>query len=116
MNSFNFTSPIGNIVIEADDAVIHKLFFIDEPIVSQDVLPSHVSLLCKHLDDYFRLGKPIPAYQKTDMPVDNFTLRVWEELKTIPLGGTSTYRQIANKIGVRNGARAVGNCIGRNLL
>ena len=44
-----------------------------------------------------------------------FQLRVWEQLRAIPYGGTATYGEIAGRLGLTgNGARAVGTANGRN--
>jgi AraC family transcriptional regulator of adaptative response/methylated-DNA-[protein]-cysteine methyltransferase len=44
----------------------------------------------------------------------DFQVRVWEQLLDIPLGGLSTYSDIACKIGAPKASRAVGAAVGRN--
>ena len=44
----------------------------------------------------------------------DFEVRVWEKLLTIPLGGVTTYSDLAAKSGSPKGARAVGAAIGKN--
>ncbi len=44
----------------------------------------------------------------------NFQIKVWEALLRIPLGEAVTYEDIARHIGIPQGARAVGNAVGRN--
>lgn len=44
----------------------------------------------------------------------DFQLKVWESLLTIPMGGLSTYGNIAEQIGNPNASRAVGTAIGSN--
>lgn len=44
----------------------------------------------------------------------NFQVHVWRALLKIPVGGLTTYQQIAQLIGRPTAARAVGNAIGRN--
>jgi AraC family transcriptional regulator of adaptative response/methylated-DNA-[protein]-cysteine methyltransferase len=44
----------------------------------------------------------------------DFQLKVWESLLQIPMGGLSTYGNIAQNIGKPNAARAVGTAIGSN--
>jgi AraC family transcriptional regulator of adaptative response/methylated-DNA-[protein]-cysteine methyltransferase len=44
----------------------------------------------------------------------DFQLKVWESLLKIPMGGLSTYGNLAEKIGHPNAARAVGTAIGNN--
>ncbi len=43
-----------------------------------------------------------------------FQIKVWETLLKIPVGGLSTYGNIAKEIGNTNAARAVGTAIGSN--
>ena len=43
-----------------------------------------------------------------------FQKRVWEELQKIPCGTTTTYREIARRIGQPTAVRAVGSANGRN--
>jgi AraC family transcriptional regulator, regulatory protein of adaptative response / methylated-DNA-[protein]-cysteine methyltransferase len=44
----------------------------------------------------------------------DFEIRIWQALLTIPFGQTSTYSDIARRIGNPKAARAVGTGIGRN--
>lgn len=43
-----------------------------------------------------------------------FQLRVWQELRAIPYGHTTTYAAIARAIGSPNAWRAVGTAVGKN--
>jgi methylated-DNA-[protein]-cysteine S-methyltransferase len=47
---------------------------------------------------------------------DEFQERVWEILREIPFGETTTYGEIADRLGDRTQARAVGRAVGRNPL
>ncbi len=44
----------------------------------------------------------------------DFEVRVWEALLEIPLGGLTTYSNIAGKIAAPKAARAVGAAVGKN--
>ena len=44
----------------------------------------------------------------------DFQKRVWEEIDKIPYGKTTTYKEIAKKIGKPNAPRAVANACGKN--
>lgn len=44
----------------------------------------------------------------------NFQMRVWRALLDIPFGGVATYAGIADRIGQKGAARAVGNAVGAN--
>ena len=45
-----------------------------------------------------------------------FQKKVWNELKSIPVGATRSYKEIATAIGHPNSARAVANACGKNPL
>jgi AraC family transcriptional regulator of adaptative response/methylated-DNA-[protein]-cysteine methyltransferase len=44
----------------------------------------------------------------------DFEVRVWEKLLTIPMGGLTTYSDLAAKAGSPKAARAVGSAVGKN--
>ncbi len=53
-----------------------------------------------------------------DLPLDlrgtEFQHRVWERLRAIPYGETTSYGAIATLLGVPNGSQAVGQAVGAN--
>jgi AraC family transcriptional regulator, regulatory protein of adaptative response / methylated-DNA-[protein]-cysteine methyltransferase len=49
-----------------------------------------------------------------DMRGTDFQRRVWHALQQIPAGTTVTYTQLAERIGMSNGARAVGSACASN--
>jgi AraC family transcriptional regulator of adaptative response/methylated-DNA-[protein]-cysteine methyltransferase len=55
-----------------------------------------------------------------DLPLDvrgtAFQQRVWAALRQIPVGSTVSYAEIASRIGAANGARAVAQACGANVL
>jgi AraC family transcriptional regulator of adaptative response/methylated-DNA-[protein]-cysteine methyltransferase len=51
---------------------------------------------------------------KLHLKGSGFQLKVWEALLKIPMGGLSTYGQIARNIESPNAARAIGTAIGSN--
>ena len=60
-------------------------------------------------NDWSKLGESKLHLKGTD-----FQLKVWESLLKIPMGGLSTYSNLAEKIGHPNASRAVGTAIGNN--
>jgi AraC family transcriptional regulator of adaptative response/methylated-DNA-[protein]-cysteine methyltransferase len=44
----------------------------------------------------------------------DFQLKVWETLLKIPMGGLSTYKDIAGQLGNSKASRAVGSAVGDN--
>jgi O-6-methylguanine DNA methyltransferase len=49
-----------------------------------------------------------------DMRGTEFELKVWQALQGIPLGQTISYQQLADRVGIPKGARAVGSANRRN--
>ena len=44
----------------------------------------------------------------------NFQLKVWQALLEVASGGPTTYRKVAQAVGISGSERAVGNAVGRN--
>jgi methylated-DNA-[protein]-cysteine S-methyltransferase len=72
-----------------------------------------------------RLDRELREYlegRRTDFDVptaatgDEFQRAVWAMLRGIPYGTTTTYGELAGRLGDRNLARRVGNAVGRNPL
>ena len=59
-------------------------------------------------------GGPPSESLPLDVRASAFQCRVWERLKKIPHGKTMTYKELAEDLGVRNGARAVGSACADN--
>lgn len=49
-----------------------------------------------------------------DLHGSAFQIEVWSELRSIPIGQTISYRQLAQRLGYPHAARAVGNAVARN--
>ncbi len=69
----------------------------------------------EQLNRYFT-GKLAKFTCDIDVNGTPFQLRVWKELSKIPYGVTTSYKHIAKKIGVPQGAQAVGQAVGSNPL
>lgn len=67
----------------------------------------------KSLQDLFS-GKKVQGEFPLDLRGTPFQLRVWEALRGIHCGETTTYAEIACRIGCPKSCRAVGNAVGAN--
>lgn len=121
----HYQSPIGNILLAADDVGLTGLWFegqkyfalyLDKEHVKKD-LPV-LTQAKKWLDVYFSGREPdfkLPLhFCGTD-----FQNEVWEILYSIPYGQTMTYGEIARQLAAKRGlnrmsAQAVGGAVGRN--
>ena len=121
----HYPSPIGNMLLAADEMGLTGLWFEGQKYFALDLDKEHeekeIPLFEKvkqWLDIYFSGKEPdftIPLhFTGTD-----FQNEVWEILCTIPYGQTMTYGEIAKQIAARKGlqhmsAQAVGGAVGHN--
>lgn len=115
-----YRSPIGFLLLSADEYGLTGLQFADKPIFPQREQPEAPAIhaAMRWLDIYFSGKVPdfTPPLHPTGTP---FQMEVWEILHAIPYGRTVTYGEIANRIAARRGlpkmsAQAVGGAVGRN--
>ncbi|MBI3354861.1 MAG: methylated-DNA--[protein]-cysteine S-methyltransferase [Nitrospirae bacterium] len=78
--------------------------------VKDDAAFSELARLLKRCLNGERLKIEIPL----DMKGTDFEKKVWKALLKIPHGRTKSYGEIARKIDLPKGARAVGNACGKN--
>lgn len=71
-------------------------------------MPKIVGQCIQELDAYFK-GELTRFTVKLAPEGTDFQKRVWEALRQIPYGGTSTYAELGKKIGNPRACRAVGN-------
>ncbi len=106
-----FESPLGIIGLTQRDGFLTGLYFIDEGEATN--IPTSLQSSVIQINDWFN-GK-ITTF---DLPVKPdgtpFQLSVWQLLAEIPYGQTTTYGDIAQKLGIKNGSRAVGLANGAN--
>jgi methylated-DNA-[protein]-cysteine S-methyltransferase len=111
-------TPIGDLLLAGDDEALSLVGFPDgkmryepEPAWVQDEAPFAAAR--QQLNEYFA-GKR----KHFDLPLKlngtEFQLQVLDELQRIPYGETTSYGDIANRIGRPKAVRAVGAANGRN--
>jgi len=106
-------SPLGNILLEADDLGITSIQFSwleNVPFKSNN----HILNQCaQELTEYFfdkRMFFTVPlSIRGTD-----FQMKVWEELQNIKYGTTTTYLKMAQKLGNEKVIRAAASANGKN--
>ena len=98
-------SPVGRLRIDADDAGICGVNRTEEALC-----PPEEPLLedcARQLAEYFSGARRV-----FDLPLHPvgtaFRMKVWSELQQIPYGQTTTYGELARRVGNARGARAVG--------
>lgn len=108
-----YVSPIGKILIVADDKFVKRVEFIGDDV---HVLENEngISIQCrKELADYF-IGKIKSFTVRTNPDGTVFQKSVWTELSKINYGVTASYLQIAKRLGDEKTIRAAANANGKN--
>lgn len=120
----SYSSPIGDILMAADDIGLTGLWFEGQKYYpdlknAQNMpdLPVFNETM-RWLDTYFS-GKSPDFTPPLHMIGTPFQTNVWNILLTIPYGKTTTYGEIAKQIAVKMGlprmsAQAVGGAVGHN--
>jgi methylated-DNA-[protein]-cysteine S-methyltransferase len=112
-----FQSPIGLLIIKADEYYVNAISFSEEndPSQSNDLVSLLLQRSLQQLDEYFTGKRKIfdlPILQKgTD-----FQLKVWQQLSAISYGKTISYMDLAKKLGDVKVIRAAGTANGKNNL
>ena len=121
----HYDSPLGRILLSADDAGLTGLWFEGQTCFARGLPPEHteghtpaLSKACRWLDLYFAGNEPyfLPPLHPMGSA---FQLSVWHILLEIPYGATTTYGAIAKRLAKERSlphmsARAVGSAVGRN--
>lgn len=69
--------------------------------------------LFRELDVYFK-GRHVRFSVPADLSGTAFEIKVWKAIASIPWGKTRSYKWIAQRAGVPQGARAAGGACGKN--
>ena len=117
-------TELGNLTVVALDDAIAGVYFPGhwtmppagsiggEVDLSEDAL---LGVAARQLREYLS-GDRTSFELPTATAGDDFQERVWARLREIPFGETTTYGEIAERLGDRTQARAVGRAVGRNPL
>jgi len=106
------SSPFGNILLESREGCLSRLQFTEEA-TDGEILDQVLLSAKEQLEEYF-------AGERTtfDMPIGlggtDFQRKVWLAMNEVPLGQTTTYLKISQKLGNPGAIRAVGAAIGAN--
>ena len=120
-----YQSPVGEILLAADEIGLTGLWFEGEKYYALNLDKQHeekeipvFAEVKRWLDTYFAGREPdfMPPIHMIGTP---FQLEVWELLRKIPYGNTTTYGELARQIARQRGlermsAQAVGFAVGRN--
>ncbi len=117
-----YLSPIGEIILTADDFGLTGLWFAEDDGSSLSIKKTKgiFSEVFHWLDIYFQ-GEEPDFIPKLHVKGTSFQLEVWDILKKIPYGETCSYGEIAKiiskKMGIKKmSAQAVGGAVGKNMI
>ncbi|QIW15016.1 cysteine methyltransferase [Pasteurellaceae bacterium RH1A] len=121
-----YDSPVGRLLLIAQDQALIGIEFEQEQLAQslEQMQPSDQAsgpiqaIFCKTQDilaAYFAGGKLDFAQLDFLKPKGTaFQQAVWQKLREIPYGQTTSYGEIANQLGKPKAMRAVGGAVGRN--
>lgn len=112
-------SPLGSLLLAATEKGLCGLYFEQHKYFGgphgwrEDASNPHLKAAVCQLDEYFA-----DARKEFDIALDlagtPFQRAVWEALRSLPFGATSTYQAIARHVANPKAIRAAGTAIGRN--
>ncbi len=122
---YHYDSPLGTLLMASDGRALTELDFVDYPCGGANLDMQDIALClpvftttCRWLDLYFAGKKPdfTPQISLQGSP---FREMVWDILRTVPYGQTTTYGEIAARVAKQRGvakmsAQAVGGAVGHN--
>ncbi len=122
-------TPLGTMLALADDQGLRLLEFVDRRGLERELVLLRQRLKCvivpgthalldqvvKELGEYFAGTRQTFAVKLAPVGSD-FQRRVWAELARIPPGRTRSYAEMAKRLGLPKGPRAVGRANGSNML
>jgi methylated-DNA-[protein]-cysteine S-methyltransferase len=118
----DYASPLGRMLLAAVDDRLLGVWFDDQahlpdlPTCTSDPNRPVLQRAAKQLTQYFagqRRSFDLPLAAVTGTA---FQQAVWQALRDIPFGSTSSYGELAARIGNPAAVRAVGAAVGRNPL
>ena len=115
-----YDSPMGTMLLAASDRGLAGVWFVGQRHGPDSsgwrADPEHPVLrqAIAQLQAYFAGER-----QEFDLPLDlqagtPFQQSVWDALRRIPRGGTTSYAELARRLGRPQAARAIGAAVGRN--
>lgn len=119
MNLTRYESPLGSLLLAADQTGLTGLWFVGQkyfPSFSDgDFFENETPVLteAKHWLSLYFSGKEPDFLPPLHPQGSSFRQAVWNVLLTIPRGQTMTYGEIARRLNVRS-AQAVGGAVGHN--
>lgn len=111
MHTAALDTPAGLVEIEVDDGALVSLNFVDESDAPAEEPSGALDALRRYFDGELDAIADLPVRFDRGTP---FQQEVWAALRTIPVGETISYAELAQRVGRPTGFRAVGSANGQN--
>jgi len=111
MDLVAFETPVGTVELEVDDRAVVSLRFVDASDAPIDEPSGVASRVRAYFDGDLRALDDVPVRLEGGTP---FQREVWAALRSIPLGETISYAELARRVGRPGAFRAVGAANGQN--
>lgn len=122
--TWKYDSPLGQLTLAEEDGALVGLWMQGQKYLPQDLkehraLTPTLELAAIWLDRYFAGDRPEISELSLNPKGSEFRREVWDILRRIPYGETTTYAAIAAQIAKKRGiprmsAQAVGGAVGHN--
>lgn len=110
---YDYRFPIGNLTIEEDGHGICGIYFGIKKLEAEKKNTELIREAALQLSQYFD-GRRKKFDLKLSYYGTEFQIKVWKALQEIPYGTTCTYKDIAERVGIPKGCRAVGMANNKN--
>lgn len=108
-------TPLGGLAIWGDERGLDAVRFVSAPPAQTGPVSVGQQRAGLWLEAYFR-GEQPPRWEGPLLGGTAWQQRVWLALLELPYGTTTTYGQLAARLGAPGAARAVGHAVGANPL
>lgn len=105
-------SPLGTLMLVGNEAGLQKLLVSENETPSAKI-PESLQETASQLDSYFK-GKRSDFDLKLNPQGTDFQKQVWKQLLDIPFGKTTTYLDMAKRLGDPKTIRAAASANGKN--
>ena len=113
METAYLNTELGTIEIKGDDSGLHSVIFLDDEYSQSLAVADCLQKAYSQLEEYFD-GKRQDFQLKLTPQGTVFQQKVWKELENIPYGKTTSYMDMAKKLGDPKVIRAAASANGKN--
>jgi methylated-DNA-[protein]-cysteine S-methyltransferase len=106
-------SPLGYLILGSSESALKQIRFSDVPAIDSEEIPGILLTAEKQLQEYF-LAERFEFDLNIEPEGTEFSKKVWDLVSSVPFGETTTYNEIAIKLGSSTFNRAVGLANGKN--